>query len=63
MSGPSFRRVLVGFDGSPDALEALRVATAIAGADGGHVVALSVVRQPPRHEGVRCPELSGQSIH
>jgi len=51
MSGPSFRRVLVGFDGSPDALEALRVAAAIVGADGGHVVALSVVRQPSRHEG------------
>ncbi len=38
-----FRRVLVGFDGSPDAAEALGVAAAVAAGDGGHVVALCVV--------------------
>jgi len=37
----SFRRVLVGFDGSPDAAEALRVAIAIC--DGGELVVLCVV--------------------
>ncbi len=43
--GP-FRRVLVGFDGSPDAAEALGVAAAVAAHDGGgHVVALCVVPQ------------------
>lgn len=47
----AFRRVLVGFDGSPDAAEALRAGTAIAGLDGGHVVALSVVRHAPHYEG------------
>jgi nucleotide-binding universal stress UspA family protein len=51
----AFRRVLVGFDGSPDAAEALRVATSIAGRDGGHVVALSVLRPAPGHEGDREP--------
>lgn len=50
MAAVPFRRVLVGFDGSPDAAEALRVATSIAGRDGGHVVALSVLRRTPRHE-------------
>lgn len=40
--GP-FRRVLVGFDGSPDAAEALGVAMTVAARDGGHVVALCVV--------------------
>ena len=44
MVGP-FRRVLVGWDGSPDAEAALTVAAEIAGRDGGHVVALSVLRQ------------------
>ncbi len=47
----SFRRVLVGFDGSPDATEAMRAATAVAARDGGHVVALCVVRQPPHADG------------
>jgi len=46
----AFRRVLVGFDGSPDACEALKAAVAIAGRDGGHVVALSVLRHAPSHE-------------
>jgi nucleotide-binding universal stress UspA family protein len=55
----AFRRVLVGFDGSPDAAEALRVATVIAGLDGGHVVALSVLRHAPVLEG--GSEHDGQS--
>jgi nucleotide-binding universal stress UspA family protein len=49
MVGP-FRRVLVGWDGSPDSVEALSVAAEIAGRDGGHVVALAVLRQEPPHE-------------
>lgn len=52
----AFRRVLVGFDGSPDSCEALRAATAIAGRDGGHVVALSVLRHAPGHEGNGEPD-------
>lgn len=52
----TFRRVLVGFDGSPDSCEALRAATAIAGRDGGHVVALSVLRHAPGHEGNGEPD-------
>lgn len=46
MGGP-FRRVLVGWDGSPDSVEALRVAAEIVGRDGGHVVAIAVLRQEP----------------
>jgi nucleotide-binding universal stress UspA family protein len=48
--GP-FRRVLVGFDGSADAAEALGVAAAVAARDGGHVVALCVVTQALPAEG------------
>jgi nucleotide-binding universal stress UspA family protein len=48
--GP-FRRVLVGFDGSPDAADAIRAAVAIAARDGGHVVALSVVRHVTHADG------------
>jgi nucleotide-binding universal stress UspA family protein len=48
--GP-FRRVLAGFDGSPDAADAIRVAAAIVARDGGHVVALSVVRRALRADG------------
>ncbi len=48
--GP-FRRVLVGFDGSPDAAEALGVAAAVVARDGGHVVALCVVPQALPAEG------------
>lgn len=48
--GP-FRRVLVGFDSSPDAADAVRAAVAIAVRDGGHVVALSVVRRVTRADG------------
>ena len=55
--GP-FRRVLVGFDGSPDAAEALGVATAVAGRDGGHVVALCVM---PRALPVEGDGHDGQS--
>lgn len=52
----AFRRVLVGFDGSPDACEALGAATEIAGRDGGHVVALSVIPHAPSHDGDREPD-------
>jgi nucleotide-binding universal stress UspA family protein len=48
--GP-FRRVLVGFDGSPDATAAIGVAAAVAGSDGGHVVALCVVPRAHAFEG------------
>jgi nucleotide-binding universal stress UspA family protein len=48
--GP-FRRVLAGFDGSPDAVDAIRAAAAIAARDGGHVVALSVIRRASRADG------------
>jgi nucleotide-binding universal stress UspA family protein len=48
--GP-FRRVLVGFDASPDAADAVRAAVAIAARDGGHVVALSVVRRVAHADG------------
>lgn len=48
--GP-FRRVLVGFDGSPDAAEALGVAVTVAAHDGGHVVALCVVPRVLSAEG------------
>lgn len=43
MTAP-FRRVLVGWDGSPDSAEALTVAARLAGPGGGHVVALAVLR-------------------
>lgn len=46
----SFRRILVGWDGSADAAEALRAAAAIVGHQGGHVVALAVVRPHVRQE-------------
>lgn len=49
-AGP-FRRVLAGYDGSPDAAEAVRAAAAIAARDGGHVVALSVVRRSQHADG------------
>lgn len=41
----SFRRVLVAWDGSPDSMAALSVAAELAGRDGGHVVAMAVLRQ------------------
>jgi nucleotide-binding universal stress UspA family protein len=49
-AGP-FRRVLAGYDGSPDAAQAIRAAAAIAARDGGHVVALSVVRRSAQPDG------------
>lgn len=45
MSAGPFRRVLVGWDASPDAAEAMTAAAAIA--DGGHVVVLAVVPEAP----------------
>lgn len=55
--GP-FRRVLVGFDGSPDSAEALGVALTVAARDGGHVVALCVV---PRVLPAESDDQDGQS--
>jgi nucleotide-binding universal stress UspA family protein len=43
MTAGPFRRVLVGWDSSADAAEALGAAASIAGRDNGHVVALAVV--------------------
>jgi nucleotide-binding universal stress UspA family protein len=48
-AGP-FRRVLVGWDASADAVEALRAAAAIVRGDAGHVVALTVVPAAPGAE-------------
>jgi nucleotide-binding universal stress UspA family protein len=45
-----FRRVLVGWDGSPDAEAALRMAVAIVGDGPGHVVAFAVLPSPPHLE-------------
>jgi nucleotide-binding universal stress UspA family protein len=45
-----FRQVLVGWDGSANAAEALSAAAAIAGGDGGHVVALAVLKAASRFE-------------
>ena len=44
------RRVLVGWDGSADAAEALGAAVAIAARDSGHVVALAVIRRSAHAE-------------
>jgi nucleotide-binding universal stress UspA family protein len=60
-AGP-FRRVLAGYDGSPDAAEAVRAAAAIAARDGGHVVALSVLRQSPHPDGDDEPGGEGGSL-
>jgi nucleotide-binding universal stress UspA family protein len=51
--GRAFRRILVGFDGSPEAQEALRAALALSDEVDGDVCALLVVR-PPVH--VETPE-------
>jgi nucleotide-binding universal stress UspA family protein len=48
-AGP-FRRVLVGWDASADAAEALSAAAAIVGGGAGHVVALTVVPAGPGAE-------------
>jgi len=47
--GP-FRRVLVGWDASADAAEALCAAAAIVGGEAGHVVALTVMPAAPGAE-------------
>jgi nucleotide-binding universal stress UspA family protein len=60
--GP-FRRVLAGFDGSPDAADAVRAAVAIAARDGGHVVALSVVRRAAPADGDDGGDRDGEGRH
>ncbi len=50
MTAGPFRRVLVGWDASADAAEALTAAVSIVRGDGGHVVALTVVPNPPAAE-------------
>jgi nucleotide-binding universal stress UspA family protein len=50
MTAGPFRRVLVGWDASPDAAEALCAAAAIVRGDAGHVVALTVVAAAPEAE-------------
>lgn len=50
MTAGPFRRVLVGWDASAGAVEALCAAAAIAVGEGGHVVALAVVQQAPSAE-------------
>ena len=51
-SGP-FRQVLVGWDGSPDSVAALRTAAAIVGDGPGRVIALAVLPSPPHQEAGR----------
>lgn len=50
MTARRFRRVLVGWDGSADSIEALSAAASIAGGGGGHVVALAVLTRAPGAE-------------
>lgn len=50
MTAGPFRRVLVGWDTSADAAEALCAAAAIVGGAAGHVVALTVVPAAPETE-------------
>ncbi len=50
MTAGPFCRVLVGWDGSPDAAEALGMAVAVAEHPGGHVVALAVIGRRPHPE-------------
>lgn len=50
MTAGPFRRVLVGWDASADAAEALSAAAAIVGGGAGHVVALTVVPAGPGAE-------------
>ncbi len=45
-----FRQVLVGWDGSPGSVAALRTAAAIVGDGPGRVIALAVLPRPPRLE-------------
>jgi nucleotide-binding universal stress UspA family protein len=48
-----FRQVLVGWDGSPDSVAALRTAAAIVGDGPGRVIALAVLPSPPHPEAER----------
>jgi nucleotide-binding universal stress UspA family protein len=48
-----FRRVLVAWDASADAMAALRAAAAVVGDESGHVVALAIVPAVPHLEGER----------
>jgi nucleotide-binding universal stress UspA family protein len=59
--GP-FRRVLAGFDGSPDGADAIRAAAAIVARDGGHVVALSVIRRASRADGDSEQDGEGRNL-
>ena len=45
-----FRRVLVAWDASADAMAALRAAAAVVGDESGHVVALAIVPASPHME-------------
>jgi nucleotide-binding universal stress UspA family protein len=49
--GGPFRRVLVAWDGSPDAVAALTAAAALVSGWSGHVVALTVLPEPAHVEG------------
>jgi len=44
-----FRQVLVGWDGSPGSVAALRTAAALVGDRPGRVIALAVLSGPPHH--------------
>ena len=59
--GCPFRRVLVAWDGSPDAAAALRLAAALVGSGPGHVVAMAVLPDPPLPEAA-APERTGQPV-
>ncbi len=48
-----FRQVLVGWDGSPDSVAALRTAAAIVGDGPGRVIALAILPSPPHQEAER----------
>jgi nucleotide-binding universal stress UspA family protein len=52
-----FRQVLVGWDGSPGSVAALRTAAAIVGDGPGRVIALAVLPRPPHLDAV--PDLQG----
>lgn len=56
-----FRQVLVGWDGSAGAAEALTAAAAIAGSDGGHVVALAVLKAASRFEAADDDDVSARA--
>ncbi len=60
MTAGPFRRVLVGWDASADATEALSAAAAIVRGGAGHVVALTVVPDTPGSEaaGQRASEFA-----